>query len=53
VVTVGFNPTTYAVREDAGNVSVTLSVLAGTLDRDVIVTLTTISSTAICESLKN
>ena len=52
VVTVGFNPTTYAVREDAGNVSVILSVLAGTLDRDVIVTLTTMNSTAMCECRK-
>jgi len=54
VVTIGFNRTTlsYSVREDGGSVSVILSVLVGTLDRDVIVTLTTINSTAMRESLK-
>ena len=49
VVTIGLSPATYSIREDAGNVSVTLSAQAGTLDRDVIVTLTTMNSTAICE----
>ena len=48
-VTIGLNPATYSVREDAGNVNVTLSMLAGALDRDVIVTLTTMNSTAMCE----
>ena len=52
VVTIGLNPATYSVREDAGSVNVTLSVLAGTLDRDVIVTLTTMNSTAMCECRK-
>ena len=51
-VTIGLNPSAYSVREDAGSVSVTLSVLAGTLDLDVIVTLITMNSTAMCESLK-
>ena len=48
-VAIGLNPVTYSVREDAGNVSVTLSAQAGTLDRDVIVTLTTMNGTAMCE----
>ena len=52
VVLIGLNPATYSIGEDAGDVNVTLSVLAGTLDRDVIVTLTTMNSTAMCESLK-
>ena len=48
-VTIGLNPVTYSVREDAGNVSVTLFAQAGTLYRDVIVTLTTMNSTAMRE----
>ena len=39
----------YSVSEDAGSVSVTLSVESGTLDRDVIVNLSTIRDTAMCE----
>ena len=46
-VAVGLNPATYSIHEDAGNVSVTLSAQAGTLDRDVIVTLTTMNGTAM------
>ena len=38
--------------EDAGSATVMLSVQAGTLDRDVIVTLSTINGTALCESLR-
>ena len=38
--------------EDAGSVSLTLFVQNGVLDRDVIVTLSTINGTAICKSLK-
>ena len=49
MVTIGFNKTAYFVSEDAGSVSVTLSVQTGILDRDVIVTLSTINGTAICE----
>ena len=49
VVTVGLNPATYSIREVAGNVSVTLSVLAGTLGRDVTVILTTMNNTAMRE----
>ena len=52
VVTIGFNKTAYSVSEDASSVSVTVSVLNGTLDRDVIVTLSTVNGTALCESLK-
>ena len=51
MVTIGFNPATYSVREDAGGVSVTLSVQAGTLGRDVILTMTTMNSTAMRELL--
>ena len=49
MVTIGFNKTAYSVSEDAGNVIVTLFVESGTLDRDVIVSLSTISGTAMCE----
>ena len=49
VVTIGFNKTAYSVSEDAGSVSVTVSVQTGTLDRDVIVTLSSISGTAMCK----
>jgi len=49
VITIGFNSVTYSVRESAGDVSVTLSVLAGTLGRDVTVILTTTNSTAMRE----
>ena len=48
-ITIGFITTTYCIHEDAGNVSVTVSVQAGTLDRDVIVTLTTMNSTTLRE----
>ena len=50
VVTIRFPEAAYPVSEDAGNVSVTVSVQNGTLDRDVIVTLSTINSTAIWKS---
>ena len=49
MVTIGFNKTAYSVYEDADSVSVTLFVESGTLDRDVIVNLSTISGTAMCE----
>ena len=38
--------------EDAGSVSITVSVQTGTLDQDVIVSLSTVNGTALCESLK-
>ena len=51
MVTIGFNKTAYFVSEDAGSVSVIATLFAETetLDRDVIVTLSTISGTAMCE----
>ena len=52
VVTIGFSWTAYSMNENAGSVSVTVSVQTGTLDRDVIVTLSTINGSALCESLK-
>ena len=49
MVTIGFNETAYSVSEDAGSANVTLSLQTETLDRDVIVTLSTIRGTAMCE----
>ena len=44
VVTIGFNPVSYSVlEEDASSVNVTVSVLNGTLARNVVVTLSTVS----------
>ena len=48
-VTIGFNRTAYFVSEDAGSVSVTVSVQTGTLDRDIILTLSTVNGTAVCK----
>ena len=48
-ITIGFNTTSYSVCEDAGDVYVTVSVQDDTLDRDTIVTLTTMNSTAMRE----
>ena len=52
VVTIGFNRTVISVSEDAGSGSAILCVQNGTLDRDVIVTFSTINGTAKCEYLK-
>ena len=52
MVTIGFSKADYSVSEDVGSVSVTVSIQNGALDRDVIVTLSTINGTAMCESLK-
>ena len=52
VVTIGLSSTAYTVSENADSVSVTVSVQNGVLDRDVIVTLSTINGSALCESLK-
>jgi len=49
VVTVGFDKTAYSVSEDAGSVSVTVSIQTGTLDRDVVVALSTVNGTAVCK----
>ena len=43
VVTVGFNTVAHSVLEDAGSVNVTVSVLNGTLARNVVVTMLTLS----------
>ena len=43
VVTIGFNSVTYSVVEDAGSVHVTVSIMNGTLARNVVVTLSTVS----------
>ena len=37
------------MREDASNVSIALSVHIGVLDRDVVVTLSSINGTAMCK----
>ena len=50
--TIGFPETAHSVSEGASSVSVTLSVQNGPLDREVIVTLSTVNGTALCESLK-
>ena len=52
MVTIGFNPATYSIREDAGSISVTVEVLNGTLARRVVVTLLTVpGGTAMGKSL--
>ena len=43
VVTMGFNPATYSVCEGAGNISITVEVLNGTLGKSVVVTLLTVA----------
>ena len=53
VVTIGFNKTAYSVIEDAGSVSITLSVQMGALDRDAVVTLSSINGTAVCKFQKS
>ena len=40
-VTIGFNQMTYSVRENAGSVTVNVSVMNGTISEDVIITLST------------
>ena len=50
-VTVGFSPTTYAVSEDMGSVSVAVSLQSGILARDVVVTLQTLDGTSMGECL--
>ena len=41
VVTIGFDLATYSVLEDTGSVNITVSILNGTLARNVVVTLST------------
>ena len=45
-VTIGFNQTAYSVNEGAGSVDTTVSILNGTLDRNVFVTVFTSDATA-------
>ena len=40
-VTIGFDQTIYSVRENAGSVTVSVSVMNGTISQDVIITLST------------
>ena len=53
VVTIGFNTAAYTVLEDAGSINVTVSVLNGTLARNVVVTLSTESGDAATGNLMN
>ena len=41
LVVIGFNQTTYSVQEDEGSVTVSVSVMNGTISEDVIITLST------------
>ena len=41
MVTIGFDAVAYSVLEDAGSVNVTVSILNGTLARNVVVILST------------
>ena len=41
MVTIGFDLATYSVLEDAGSANVTVSILNGTLGRNVVVTFST------------
>ena len=41
MVTIGFNPVTYSAFEEAGSVNVTVSILNGTLARNIVVALST------------
>ena len=44
MVTIGFDPVLYSVlEEDASSVNVTISVLNGTLARNIVVTVSTVS----------
>ena len=40
-VTIGFDQTIYSVHENAGSVTVSVSVMNGTISQDVIITLST------------
>ena len=42
LVVIGFNQRTYFVSEDAGSVTVSVSVMSGTISQDVIITLSTV-----------
>ena len=51
MVTIGFDPVAYSVLEDAGSVNVTVSILNGTLARNVVVTLSTESDGTVTGEL--
>ena len=42
LVVIGFNQRTYFVSEDTGSVTVSVSVMSGTISQDVIITLSTV-----------
>ena len=46
MITIGFEPVAYSVLEDAARVNVTVSILNGTLARNVAVSLLTSGGTA-------
>ena len=50
-ITIGFNSTEYRVDENVqgGVVSVNISVLNGTLERNVVISVSTENSSAICK----
>ena len=50
VATIGFTQASYNVIESAGFVTVTVRVTSGTLNRNVVVTLTTADGAAVCKS---
>ena len=52
-ITIGFDPSTYSVTEGAPTVDLVVSVLNGTLDRSVFVTLTLQDGTATGKEAKH
>ena len=48
--TIGFTQASYNAIESAGFVTVTVRVTSGTLNRNVVVTLTTADGAAVCKS---
>ena len=48
-VTIGFDPAAYEVDEEAGIVFVSVAVLDGALNTDVVIRLNTSDGTAVCE----
>ena len=50
-VTIGFEPDSYTAREDEGPITFTVTLLDGTLGRDVEVTFTTVDGSAVGEHL--
>ena len=53
VATIGFTQASYNVIESAGFVTVTVRVTSGTLNRNVVVTLTTADGAAVCKSYRH